>query len=199
MKTLLIVDIQSKFRNSFDEDYLNETIDYLNKTKHKYEKIVCIMEKNIIEGDYIPSEIYKKLNYYPIFKCYNASYTRDKLKNSKNFTINKGDITCNVDIPYGSFLFKEQDGFIIGNRTNNSIEMDYMNKGLYYLLNSLRDDDITLIGGGLYNCVRKTQKFLKFLDIDSSIDINMCYTIEEDEDENICPLNRFDYFVEKKN
>ena len=154
------------------------------------------MEKFISNGDSIPSEIYRKLNYYPIFKCYNASYTKEKLANSSNFSINKGEIQCRIEIPTGSFLLQEKDGYIIGNRTNNSIELDYMNKGLYLLLNSLRNDDITIIGGGLYNCVQKTQKFLKFLDIESSIDKEFCYTIEESDP---CPLNRFDYYVEKKN
>lgn len=196
MKTLLIVDIQSKYRNSFSEDYLDSTLKYLDTNERKYDKIVLIMEKFVSNGDYIPSEIYKKLNYYPIFKCYNASYTKKKLENSKNFTINKGEIKSNIEIPMGSFLLQEQDGYIIGNRTNNSIEMDYMNKGLYLLLNSLRNDDITIIGGGLHNCVKKTQNFLSFLDIKSTIDSENCYTIEE---EDPCSLNRFDYYVEKKN
>lgn len=197
MKTLLIVDIQSKFRNSFDENYLDETINYLKKNAKKYDKIVSIMEKNVSEGDYIPSEIHQKLNYYPIFKCYDASYTKKKLESSTNFTINKGEISANIEIPMGSFLLREQEGYIIGNRSENSIEMDYMNKGLYNLLNSLRYDEITIIGGGLYNCVRKTQKFLEFLDINSTIDSENCYTIEEEED--VCPLNRFDFYVEKRN
>lgn len=196
MKTLFIVDIQSKFRNSFNEEYLDETISYLNKKGKDFDKIVCIMEKNVSEGDYVPKEVFEKLTYYPVFKLYEASYTREKLLNSTHFNINKGEITSNVEIPMGSFIFKENGGYIIGNRTNTSISMDFVCNGLYQLLNSLRDDDITIVGGGLYNCVKKTQDFLNFMGIDSVIDKEYCYTLEEDDS---CSLDRFDYYVEKRN
>lgn len=196
MKTLFIVDIQSKFRNSFDEDYLDETISYLNRNGKDYDKIVCIMEKNVSEGDYIPKEIFDKLSYYPVFKLYEASYTRNKLLNSSHFNIDKGSITANVEIPMGSFLFKEEGGYVIGNRTEKSVELDFICNGLYQLLNSLRGDDITIVGGGLYNCVEKTKKFLTFMDIDSKIDKEYCYTIEEDDS---CSLDRFDCYVKKRN
>ena len=120
MKTLFIVDIQSKFRNSFDDSYVDDIISYLNKNGKDYDKIVCIMEEHISQGDDIPKEIFEKLSYYPVFKLYEASYTRGKLLNSSHFNIDKGAIKANVEIPMGSFLFKEQDGgCAAGNRSSN--------------------------------------------------------------------------------
>ena len=52
LKTLFIVDIQNKYKNSFNEDYLNKVIDFIKKEGTNYEKIILIMEENIENGDY---------------------------------------------------------------------------------------------------------------------------------------------------
>ena len=103
MNTLFIVDIQSKFRQSFDEDYLNDVISYLKNKSKEYDKIILIMEENIANGDTIPSEIKEKISYYPVFKDYSASYTMNNLKESKNFSLDKGYLEANIEIPEGVF------------------------------------------------------------------------------------------------
>ena len=130
-------------------------------------------------GDNIPKEISDKLNFYPVFKSYDASYTISKIQNSKNFKVDNGAIIPQINIPQGDFVIREGKGYIVGERKGNSISMDYMNNELYMLINSLRGDNITLIGGGLYNCVAKTKKFMEFLDVKANIDKKLCYVIDD--------------------
>jgi len=194
LRTLFIVDIQQKYKDSFSENYLNDVKDFIYKDYKNFDKIVCIMENNKILGDYIPEEINEKLTIYPIFKCYDAEYTYNVMRKSKNFEIDEeGCLVPLIEIPEGDFCIREGKGFFVGKRDDTNVSIDYMGKDLYLLMNLLRYDDIYLIGGGLNNCVEKTKNYLHFLGIDSQIIKKLCYTIDKKSES--CPNNHFNVFI----
>ena len=157
------------------------------------------MEENKqLKGDFLPKTISDKITSYPVFKCYDASHTYEKIKRSQNFTIFEGHILPLVRIADGEFTLNEgNEGYIIGTKDGTAFNLDYINKDLYMLLKSLDGDEISIIGGGIDNCVRRTKNFLKFMDIKSKVLRDFCYTI----DKKIAPADErnFDDFKERKN
>lgn len=197
-KVLFIVDIQQKYRKSFHKEYLNKVKQYLEKNSNDYKHIVMIMEENEENGDFIPKDIHQELTIRPVFKCYDASYTMERLKNSNNFDIKDGKLIPKIEFPDGDFCIQEGPGFLVGTQEDSRIYLDYMGKDLYFLLNLFRGYEIELIGGGLNHCVKKTQDYFKFVGITSTyINKDMCYKISQQA--NPCEEFYFDLYIENKN
>lgn len=196
MKTLFIIDIQKKYNKNFDDSYLSKITNYLNKNYYYFDKIVCIMENNKILGDFLNEEVLKKLTVRPVFKCYDAEYSFSKLKKSNKFKVSEKGLQPLFEIPNGDFYLRDNTGYIIGSRDENNVKIDYLNLDLYYLMNLIRNTDIFLIGGGLNNCVKKTQDYLKCLGIKSTILKDLCYTIYPVQ--NPCNTKKFNVFIENK-
>lgn len=196
-KVLFIVDIQEKYRNSFRNEYLDKVKQYLNTNRSDYKHIVMIMEENTDCGDFISKEINQELTIRPVFKCYDAEYSYNKLKESVNFSIIDGKLIPKINFPNGDFCFQEGSGFIVGTKEDDKIYIDYMGRDLYLLLNLFRNYEIDIIGGGLNHCVKKTQEYFRFIGISNTkIKTELCYNISVQS--KPCDDKYFDLFIENK-
>lgn len=196
-KVLFIVDIQQKYRNNFRKEYLNKVKQYLNTNGSNYKHIVMIMEENTDNGDFISKDIHQELTIRPVFKCYDAEYSYNKLKESKNFSLQDGKLIPKITFPDGNFCIQEGAGFLVGTQEDGKIYIDYMNRDLYLLLNLFREYEIEIIGGGLNHCVKKTQEYFNFIGIKTTtIKKDLCYKISTQT--NPCEDKYFDLFIENK-
>lgn len=161
--TLIIVDVQKSFKKFFSEIYLNELKKYCNSFNNVYQIWDNHPDGKNVDKDYLYDEdpeipIHDDLYHFPnqkdlIEKRYNYDVDADFYKKildkdvydeiskkEEEKSLKKGDI------------FKTKEGTIITFINNNHVWF-HCPKKLYDLLLSLKDREVTIVGGADSECL----------------------------------------------
>lgn len=184
-KVLIVVDIQGMYNSHFNEEYINNIEGFLKKHHSRYEDIIGLIdlnhysdesEYNSFLGDYVPKSIYKYVNTY-LFKEYELFLPYDVMESQNiDYTIlDSIEYSKEFEYWFGS-IFKIYDKHALA---KDSFSVSYLTPEVVEKLKNLKGKKISLIGGGLNNCIKVTSDILEALNLDCEILTEYCYKIED--------------------
>lgn len=183
-KVLMIIDIQRNYKPHFAEEYIDSIGSFLKKNHTKYEDIIGIIdlnhyskesEHNTFFGDYVPKSIDKYINTY-LFKEYELFLSYDAMdsQNVDYRVLDSIEYSKEFEFKFGS-VFKIYDKHALA---KDSFSVYYLTPEVVRKLKILKGKKISIIGGGLSNCVKVTCEILEILNLDYEILTEYCYEID---------------------
>lgn len=182
-KILMIIDIQGSYKAHFNEEYIDSIESFLKESHTEYEDIIGMIDLNHYSeeseystffGDYVPKSIDKYINTY-LFKEYELFLTYDAMESQNvDYTALDGvEYSKEFEFKFGS-VFKIYDKHALAKDT---FSVYYLTPEVVKKLKSLKGKKISIIGGGLNNCVKVTCEILEVLNLNYEILTEYCYQI----------------------
>lgn len=169
MKVLVIVDVQKQFKKFIQHDLIGELEKYCECFDKVYQiwdshnNVTAPSESFSNEIDCIPKKFGKN--------CFSPAVKKfiTKIENSTE----EGKV----------FSLKNDDGYII--RVDNNHDWFYINPEIVKLINEIKNDDITLVGGAEGECLEDVyQAFIAF-DLKTNIDHKYTYSAKTKYKDNV--------------
>jgi hypothetical protein len=189
---LVIVDVQKSFRRFFSEMYLNELKKYCNNFKYVYQIFDNHVDGKNVDKDYLYDEtpeipIHKDLYHFPnqkelIEKRYNYQVDADFYKK-----ILDKEVYNEISDKEDKKLLKKGDIFPTKEGTyivyiGNNHQWYHCPKKLYDLLQSLKEHEVTIVGGADGECLEDIVTTAETLDVKIKRDYKYIYTASS------CPI-----------
>ncbi len=184
--TLIVVDVQKSFKKFFSEMYLNELKKYCNNFQNVYQIWDNHVDGKNIDKDYLYDEnpdipVHDDLYYFPnqrdlIEKRYNYNVDADFYKKilDKEVYQEISDKEDRKELQKGD-IFPTKEGTIITYINNNHVWFHCPIK-LYELLKSLKDKEVTIVGGADSECLEDIVTTAEKLGVKIKRDYKYIYT-----------------------
>jgi hypothetical protein len=191
-ETLIIVDVQKSFKKFFSEMYLNELKKYCNNFQNVYQIFDNHVDGKNVDKDYLYDDrpeipIHDDLYHFPnqkdlIEKRYNYKVDVDFYKKilDKKVYQEISDKEDRKELKKGD-IFPTKEGTIITYINNNHVWF-HVPKKLYDLLESLKDKEVTIVGGADSECLEDVVTTAETLGVKIKRDYKFIYTA------NSCPI-----------
>lgn len=159
MKVLVIVDVQKEFSKFIQHDLVKE----LEKYCQKFDKVYQIWDahKNKVGTTYkFPKQVksVKKLFGINHFNDIVKKYTKEIEESTEE----------------GTILKLSDGGYVI--RVDNNHDWFYVNPEITDLINEIKDDDVTLVGGADEECLKDIEVTFKSFGINVEINYKYVYS-----------------------
>lgn len=168
MKILLIIDIQKKYQNNFNKQYLNKVQKFIEKTKDEFDEIVYMVDftdKNFLH-DYVPAFILENTDCM-LQKSYTKEYEFFYIVANTEAISGTSTSQSIIKVPDGAIICQKNSCIYFIDKTFLSFIERWKKENA----------EIYLIGGGLHHCVKKTKKILKEFKIKTHVMEEYCYII----------------------
>jgi len=191
-ETLIIVDVQKSFRKYFSEMYLNELNKYCNNFKNVYQLWDNHIDGKNVDKDYLYEDepeipVHDDLYHFPnqtdlIEKRYNYDVDADFYKKILNKEVYDkiSDMEESKSLKKGD-IFNTKEGTIITYIGNKHVWFQCPKK-LYELLKSLKEKEVTIVGGADSECLEDVVTTAESLGVKIKRDYKYIYTA------NSCPI-----------
>ena len=191
-ETLIIVDVQKSFRKYFSEMYLNELNKYCEKFNIVYQVFDNHVDGKSVDKDYLYEDepeipIHDDLYHFPnqtdlIEKRYNYDVDANFYKKilDKEVYDKISDMEESKSLKKGD-IFNTKEGTIITYIGNKHVWFHSPIK-LYELLKSLKDKEVTIVGGADSECLEDVVTTAESLGVKIKRDYKYIYTA------NSCPI-----------
>jgi len=191
-ETLIIIDVQKSFKKFFSEMYLNELNKYCNNFKNVYQIWDNHINGKNVDKDYLYEDepevpIHDDLYHFPnqtdlIEKRYNYDVDADFYKKilDKDIYNKISDMEESKSLKKGD-IFNTKEGTIITFINNNHVWF-HVPKKLYELLKSLKDKEVTIVGGADSECLEDVVTTAESLGVKIKRDYKYIYTASS------CPI-----------
>jgi hypothetical protein len=191
-ETLIIVDVQKSFKKFFSEMYLNELNKYCNNFQNVYQLWDNHIDGKNVDKDYLYEDepeipIHDDLYHFPnqtdlIEKRYNYDVDANFYKKilDKEVYDKISDMEESKSLKKGD-IFNTKEGTIITYIGNKHVWFQCPKK-LYELLKSLKEKEVTIVGGSDSECLEDVVTTAESLGVKIKRDYKYIYTA------NSCPI-----------
>ena len=191
-ETLIIVDVQKSFRKYFSEMYLNELKKYCNNFQNVYQLWDNHVNGKNVDKDYLYNKtpeipIHKDLYHFPnqkelIEKRYNYKVDADFYKKilDKEVYQEISDKEDRKELKKGDIFPTKEGTYIV--YVGNNHKWHHLSKKLYDLLTTLKDREVTIVGGADGECLEDIVITAESLGVKIKRDYKYIYTA------NSCPI-----------
>lgn len=158
-KTLIIVDVQKQFKEYIQHDL----VDGISRYTEKFDKVYQIWDTHNATG---PSDSFpKQIDSIP--KKFGKNFFSKSVQNYIN--------QIEDDTEEGHVLkLKDEEGYVV--RVENNHDWFYVNPEIVDLINSIKGDEIILVGGAANECLEDV--YQAFLAFGLNVKINKRYTYD---------------------
>lgn len=168
MKVLVIVDVQKEFQKFIQHDLVDELHNYAEDFDQVYQ--IWDTNKNSISPTYkFPNEV------EAVAKKFGKNHFSDKVK---NYTKEIEDST-----EEGTVLKLSDDSYVV--RVDNNHDWFYVNNEIVNLIEELKDDNVTLVGGADNECLEDVYVAFKSFGVNVQINYKYVYSAKTSNKDSI--------------